>query len=54
MMKLLGLLECLGDGDSFERGEEIDKDGCPGTTYISHFEPLDQVKVMWSTVAALS
>lgn len=53
-MKLLGLLGCFGDVDRFECGEEIDKDRCRGTTYIFHFESLEQVNVMWSTVAALS
>ena len=53
-MKLFRLPRCLGDVDRFECGEEIDKDRCRGTTYVSHFEPLKRASVMWSTVPALS
>jgi len=44
--KLLGLLGCLGDVDRVECDEEVEKDGCHGTSYISHFEPLEQVSVI--------
>lgn len=44
--KLLGLLGCLGDVDRVKCDEEIDKDGCPGTSYISRFEPLEQANAM--------
>jgi len=46
MMELLGLLGCLGDVDRVKCDEEIDIDGCRGTSYISHFEPLEQANVM--------
>lgn len=44
--KLLGLLGCLGDVDRVKCDEEIDKDGCRGTSYISRSEPLEQANAM--------
>jgi len=47
------LVGCLGDVDCVECEEEIGKDGCRGTSYISQVEPLEQANVMWSIVASV-
>jgi len=44
--KFLELLGCLGDVDRVKRDEEIEKDGCHDTSYISRFEPMEQANIM--------